>query len=536
MKTLRIAFVVLVAVVVASCGPTYKSLMLDVCKKDNNTEQYCRDAYSWSFSPRVGIFTRETPDHKGYTVVTGLPTWDDVERQLKTLADNFNAMLDPKNVEEAQFLETFNLKESAERQERIVKLLDARVHVAKLDLRFREAMGQVSPMDMLDHRDGFNPKKVFTREDPGMMFPFNSDQIEEAKARGVLKPIERLPLQFDQELGKKVFPDPNDPNEFEWKKISRGMELTNFKIVDVAKPEDSLGNYIEGYVVTDGKKESKPALKIFFPTGGTAVVVIDSDREGSGIGYGLPEYVEQVAGVVSVAQVASGILTGDSLLGKVFEEKPQEQRVPPPVKKVYVEIAKAGEPLDPWEKAPTSTGWLVPFKYENDRRDNYNVKLKFKRPEHGNNPGEPIPDYLEIESVIREWTGANRYTPSTGAVVEYYRPKGDFEKKMQAEVMHQEDTKRIRFIFEDGHEETGRIAPGSNRFIEDKPYAIDYNEGQKRWHLEKSKGSDVFDKRKQISKPTEDKTGRYDVSEEDMAVTPSMRQKMNVAPSAEPKK
>jgi len=207
------------------------------------------------------------------------------------------------------------------------------------------------------------------------------------------------------------------------------------------------------------------------------------------------------------------VIRQGSLLDALFKPKPKEERIGyPPTQLFKIEIAKVGQPVDLWEKSTDANGWIVPFKYQTTRGDNFNVRIHFKKPVI--DPANPDAahqnmEYLKIEYVEKEYTIAGqRYDASQGAVTEYYRPKGDFAGLVKAQVLYNDDTKKVDFIFPDGSEITGFITTGENKFIEDKPYAKAFTEGGKRYWIEKSEGSDIYDKRRTINTPKES-VGQY---------------------------
>lgn len=517
MKKLLYALAVYLAAIASTGCSTYLSKCEDKGKAQGWNQDQIDDACA--AGDKVFFSKPTNADNTTFTVLYSRLTVGEVRRQLDDALKNYDEILNPNNKGIAKYLEFGNLRGSLEHNEKVVKLIRSRLRTAELDVKFKEAMGQISNYDASDGYQGYNAKRIFVR-DPNQLFLFNSDQIEEARARGILQPIEHLKLEVERKYAVKR-PDPatpDDPNEFIWKPSSLGLDLVNYKILDEKRPQDNLGNYIEGYRVffEDGpkgekreRKESKPALKIFFPRPGMAIVVLDSDKEGKDTGFGLPDFVDQVGGIVSVSDVARS----EAILNGLFAEKPEEKRIMPQVKKIQVEIAKVGTPVDVWEKAPTSRGWVVPFKYWNEKKDNFNIKIKFKKVDR--DAPNPHSEFREIEYIAKEWTGGDRYTPSTGAVVEYFRPKSKLSDKLHAEVVHNESTRKLHVTLENGEDFTAVVTPGSNNFIEDKPYATAYNEGQKRWWIEKDDGKDVFNKRREMAKPKEDKTGRYDVNEDD---------------------
>src|SRR5208282_368962 len=247
----------------------------------------------------------------------------------------------------------------------------------------------------------------------------------------------------------------------------------------------------------------KPALKIFFPpSGGAAVVLIDVDREGEP-GFGLPDIIEKVYSLTSVQD----IIRQGTLVDALFQEKSaQKDRTVPPIEVFKIEIAKVDQPINVWEKAPTDVGYIVPFKYVTATGDNYNVRIKFKAPKITSDSeaeAHAHSEYMMVEYIEKEYTTAgNRYQASQGAVTEYYRPKKEFAGLVKAQVVYEDDTKKLDFIFPDGNEITGFVTSGENKFIESTPYAKAYAEGGKRFWIETSGGT-VYDKRKHVSPPKE---------------------------------
>lgn len=378
---------------------------------------------------------------------------------------------------------------------------------------------------------GYNIRKIFTSKDLSEAFPFKSDEVEGAKKDGSLKQIESLELDFSSPYDHKVTDPahPDDPEAFLWKERKLSLRLTNYKIITEETPQNNKGNYIEGYRVVDGKQESKPALKIFFPEGGYgAVVLVDTDREGRDAGFGMPDILESVSDIENVQDV----IRNGNLLASLFADKKKDLRTLPPHNLFKIEISKTDVPIDPWEKSPDANGWIVPYKYASPTGDNFNVRIKFKKPKVDPNAAEAheYSQYMEIEYIAKEYTKVGkRYNASAGQVIEYYRPKGEFAGKVQARVDEYgggegsgfgggnggtPNVHKLVFEFADGSEVSGNLPAGSNKFIEDKPYAKSYTEGTQRRWVESSNNDGKYDKRKKVSPPKE-RTGEYGWASDD---------------------
>lgn len=319
-------------------------------------------------------------------------------------------------------------------------------------------------------------------------FPFNLDEVIDARAKGILKLVESSTFDFSRQYDTKDR-DPSDPmdrNKFVWRAKKFTLKLNTYKILTSPdQPQDNDPDYIEGYRLNDsGVEEMLPTLKIFFVSG-KAVMVIDTDRFMEP-GYGLPDLVKINYGISSVYDILSDKSFVRDLL---FKDRLVEKRVPPTIKPVKVEIARIGvNKIDLWEKAPDEKGWMVPVKYWNDTKNNYKVTIKFKEADKDSK----ISNLQQIDFVKKVYSGGS------GDVVEYYTPKSEFQGKM-IECKVVDSDKRLLVQLENGKEVAGIVTEGDNQFVGDSPTVIDYNEGGKRWRIKKSEGSTVFDKRREIA-------------------------------------
>jgi hypothetical protein len=515
LRSLTTAIALMFVFLLAGCVSPYRAEFDNAGKDKHWTKKQTLAAFA--YADRIWWAREVQEGSNQYVIIYGKVPTTKVASQIETVLRDLDESLDPNNAEMVQYLDTFKLRADLTHEEQITKAQYARVHAADLENQFEQKMGdrpEYGPEAQMG--GGYNIRKIFLTKDVSEAFPFKASQIEGAKADGSLKEIESLELEYTTPYDHKASDPkhPNDENEFVWKPAKMSIRLTNYKIVTEDKPQDNKGNYIEGYRVIDGKQESKPTLKIFFPSGGEgAVVLVDTDREGEA-GFGVPDILQVASDIENVKDV----INDGTLLATLFQEKKSEKRVLPPHNLFKIEISKVDQPVDQWEKSTDPNGWIVPFKYVTMMGDNYNVRIKFKHQKiDPSNPGYPNGDhehsmFMEVEYIAKEYTKAGeRYEASPGQVIEYYHPKGLFATKVQVKVLEEDSTKKLSFEFEDGDEVVGVVPSGSNKFIEDKPYAISYTEGSKRWWIQSSDGS-KFDKRKQASPPKE-RTGEYDDSE-----------------------
>lgn len=513
MKIGTLVATLLLSALLVGCTPPYRDTFNDEGKKRGWTQKQTDAAFA--FADRI-FWSRETGANKYVIAYSKVPI-SKVREQLEGSLKDLDSALDPKNAEFKQYLDTFNLREDVKHDEEIAQAINDRLNVADLQTQFKQKMGDIPESGPeAEMAQGYNVRRLYVNKPLVDAFPFNSDVIDAAKKNGTLKQVAALTIDESVQYDHKD-PNPKNPedtNDFVWKARNQKIVLTEYKIIDVDKPLDNKGDYIEGYRVVDGKQEQYPAIRIFFPPSGSmALLLIDADEEGMP-GFGVPDVIQEISSTTNLTD----LMQNTSLLNSLFDRKEaRKDRVVSPAQLFKVEIAPLGAKVpDEWQASPDPNGWIVPFKYANSQGDNYNVRLRYKRVviDPKNPEAHPHSEYLELEYVEKEYTKTgDRYTPSAGRVTEYYRPKKEFAGKVKADVLYSADTKKVQFDFEDGTIVEGFVTPGKNKFIEDTPYARSYNEGQKRWWIESSNNDGKYDKRKSIGQPKE-QTGQYGAAEE----------------------
>jgi len=516
-KTLQAAALILALGLGTACAPPYRQTFNDEGKARGWTQKQTDAAFA--YADRT-FWSREVGENK-YVISFGKVPTAKVREQLEGVLKDLDAGLDPKNTEMKQYLDTFNLRKDVEHDEEVAQAIYDRVRASELQGQFNQAMGDTPQYGVeAELSQGYNIRKIYVNKPLADAFPFTSEQIEAAKKSGTLKQIAQVTLDESVQYDHKA-PDPRSPddqNAFVWKSRSQKVILTEYKIVDVDKPLDNKGDYIEGYRVIDGKQESRPAIKVFFPTSGSmAILLVDTDEEGQP-GFGIPNIIQQISDETNVQEL---IASGD-LLNSLFDKKEAKKNREVAASELFkIEIMPIGGHVDEWQKSQDATGWVVPFKYKTERGDNYNVRIHYKKPSFDPETASTHPhsEYMEIEYIEKEYTkSGERYEASNGKVIEYYRPKSEFSGPVKAMVQFEEDTKAVRFEFSDGSVVDGFITPLSNKFAEDQPYAKSYNEGQKRWWIESREPVTcarasaatpcAYNYRKSVGQPKE-QTGEY---------------------------
>ncbi len=511
----------LLSALLVGCAPPYRQTFNDEGKSRGWTQKQTDAAFA--YADRI-FWSREAANNK-YVITYGKVPTSKVCEQLQGTLKDIDTSLDPNNKDMRQYLDTFNLRDDVRHDEEIGQAIYDRCTAAVLQTEFKQKMGDISEYGPeAEMAQGYSARRLYVDKPLVDAFPFNSDVIDAARKAGTLKQVATLTLdESNQYDHKDPNPDnPEEPNDFIWKARSQKFVMTEYKIIDIDKPLDNRGDYIEGYRVVDGKQEQYPAIRVFFPPSGSmALMLIDADENGMP-GFGVPDVIQEISAQTNLTD----LMQNTSLLNSLFDKKEaKKDQTPTPAQLFKIEIAPLGAPVDEWAKSPDANGWIVPFKYADLAGDNYNVRIKFKPVKADIAAGGyPSGDhahslYLEIEYIAKQYTKtADQYTPTAGRVIEYYRPKGDFAGKVKAQVLFDEDTKKIQFQFEDGSIVEGFVTPGKNKFIEDTPYAKSYNEGQKRYWIESSSDNGTYDKRKTVGQPIEE-TGRYD--DDEQTPTPS---------------
>lgn len=500
MRRNRTLVALFLAAILPGCAPSYKGNYTNDAKKDGETreQQFTGLHYSYRL-----IFAKEAEDGK-YTVLYSRLSKDLVLAQVETYVQDLSDLLDyPQDDETARYMSLAG-RAHFEQEERRFKAILARVRVSELHDKFEQLLGLKSWYS--GHRDEFGydhslgyDGSVFTVTDPKAKFAFTSKTIEEAKTRGLLKPVETYTVEHFREFDHKD-PDPSAPadkNKFVWRSKRYGLKVTRYKVVPEGEtPKDNYGDYLEAYRVNDdGKQESLPALRAFLDgRGGTAVAVIDVDQEGKDTGFGLPDIVTQVSD--------SGLL-GDEMFTALFQDKENFKRIEPPkANPANVEIARVGKEVDVWEASKDPRGWEVPFPYKAEpTKDNYNVRLEFKKKKNELKAEDRLHG-VEIDYVLKEYTNGGQYTAVNGRVVEYFRTRPPYNQPiLAAKVVYNDNPKKLEFVYPDGREETGFVTPLTSRFIADKPEQVAFTLGEKRWLLRDEDGDGKYEKRKQVSPP-----------------------------------
>ncbi len=514
----RVLFLFLLFFLVASsgCVQTFYSYVRDGAKKEGMT----RDEQEVV----MAIANREALMKKSkegiYEIDKSRMTLDDVVKNLNQALADLEKIQSVKEDGWQKYNEAHDLWNYFAKEERIYRFLRDSARARQLQARFRELIGESSGDSGRSQKHAYDPRLFIAESDAEASSKFALARIEDAKTNGKLKLTQTFIVFLSDKYGlKTVDPrDPDDANRFLLKEDAWGLEIKTFAIIEGTEPVKTVANeYVEAtrVVLKRGSaddfaaiaRESLPALKIFSSANQRLNVVVGDEDKENEIGFGKPDFVEAASGIQNGHDF---YLHRKDLISRLFKtpavKGPRPKRDPP-----RVEIARvSGTTTDidsRWQKSPSPAGWSVPIEYANGNRDNYNVKIRFKDGGDSGNGGR------KVEYIVKEWhSTGDHFKPSAGAVVEYYRPKPPYDRNdiLEAKVLREESTKKLT-VTRLGEQTVTGFVYKSNIFTADEPEMIDYTYGNRRFRIADRAGNDgIYESRKEISRPTDSKTGIYD--------------------------
>lgn len=434
---------------------------------------------------------------------------EDVLKKVTEIVESLDFALNTADEGWRNYLEANNLREEFLREREKYKIVRDRLRLIYLNGRFYELLGlSRSYYDDRDFSSGLSSSapyslKYLLSDEELLKYDFVA-KMDELKAKGKYREFQKVLYFISDELAQKI-PDPNypgDPNRFLWQKIRRGLEVKTY-YASGGKSLVNEGEYIEAtrveIIALDGaeiiKRESKPVLRIF--SSGYRklnVAVADADFEGSR-GFGMPDEIFEISGIKNGDEV----FKKSGIIDFLFAEREKKEKSFYFKKEQIIEIVRAGEDLvEEWEIVNEANGWQVGFRYKDQFGENYKVKVVYKKMEFPVDHANAHSVKREIEAIAKEYyIPGNSDNPSAGAVTEYYRPKEPYNKKDVLEVETKD--KKITIYRESEPAVNGVIQNQNNLFIEDRPFRIDFTEGDQRWRIEdRTQNDGILESRKKI--------------------------------------
>jgi hypothetical protein len=244
-KKILVGVIAIITMFLGGCTPPYRQTFNDAGKEKGWTQKQTDAAFA--YADRI-FWSREVSENK-YVITYGKIPTAKVCSQLEGSLTDLDAALDPKNAEMKQYLDTFKLRKDMMHDEEIAQAIYDRCHAVDLQTEFKQKMGDISEYGPeAEMAQGYNVRKIFVNKALVDAFPFNSDVIDSARKSGTLKQVATLTLdESNQYDHKEANPkNPEDSNDFIWKARNQKLVLTEYKIVDIDKPLDNKGDYIEG--------------------------------------------------------------------------------------------------------------------------------------------------------------------------------------------------------------------------------------------------------------------------------------------------
>ena len=134
------------------------------------------------------------------------------------------------------------------------------------------------------------------------------------------------------------------------------------------------------------------------------MALVDYDEEGQP-GFGVPDVIQRLS---DEADAVSACARWSTLGQPLHKKEAKKNRIVPEAKLFKIEILPIGGHIDEWQKSSDAAGWMVPFKYANEKGDNFNVRIHYKKasfnPETMTSASHS--DYMEIEYIEKEFTRA----------------------------------------------------------------------------------------------------------------------------------
>lgn len=254
------------------------------------------------------LFVRE--DSGGSKVAYSMLLADSAISQTEFYLSNLNFLLDTSSVGNAKYVDYIpGLRVGFTHDLEVMKAINASLKAYVLKNEFDELLG--------NRFSSFYNPKIFLVDDLVSAFPFTTTAIEEARTKNQFQIVDEGTLALKRKFDHKE----GDPSVW----VASSGEMLYFagmKITADNNPDDNQVDLIEVYRYKDGKRESKPAVRIFVVNGGQyEILVLDVDKEGE-YGFGLPDYVEAVGGMGTVEEVMKSPMLLDASLSEYFGTEP----------------------------------------------------------------------------------------------------------------------------------------------------------------------------------------------------------------------
>ncbi len=396
-----------------------------------------------------------------------------------------------------KLFEKYGVREKLEKREEVVDFSLRTYREIVLSKQFKEKMGFSN-----NHK---KKNKIYYSYNLGTLWPFDDKGFSfspkydsKAKVRKILEEID-FSIKFEKKIKNPEFPKKDKIKKHLWIPAQAGIKIVS---EDLNDPTDRNSDVITVYRKNEnGILESKPAIKVYKPMGKDflSVAVVDLDRETEK-GYGEPDLVldVRVRSEDEGKEASEFYRDYGYLFKKLFEDKTKYRRIKPIEDKMRIEIVEYGDLDNRLWVEDKVTGFAVPFEYVNDRKDNFNLIVHYKERENQEEPEDPFAP-KEIDFFVKKYYDPEKsWKDVKGRVIEFCRLKDQYKPEDITDIVIY-NRKWMLLTLKDGTPKRGLF----NMFLEENPFAIEYDYGDCRFRIEDKDNSDtpLYESQKKQIKP-----------------------------------
>ncbi|MEK6760486.1 MAG: hypothetical protein AABX93_01030 [Nanoarchaeota archaeon] len=481
-----------------------KDKLNKICKEDYQwTEQECSTAFTEGLKMNYMLNVAEDIKDGGrkFEINYNRLSLDEILDREKSLVASYEANLDPKNKRVSNIFNNLGIRDILMEELLVREQRVKWMNFAKTLRKFMGEMGYDSNASDIDKtsykglaqksieesgvkKQSYNIRFVspFEKLDPVELF--SVAVIEAARKGGKLERVQSFRFPFYEQVQKQDPKKPDDPNAKIWQQELRGVEVVAYDVNgDVKKLPDYItvskmnGRNENGKIIFD-EPSARPSIQIFKSPGSSEpdIMVIDRDENL------FPEEVTRIAGITNASDLLFSKkgetidqLFADTISGN-REEKLKGFRKGYQLPEQYFDVAVVGQTKTEEFKINES-GWPLPtFRYKNEKETNYKVEIILQPPKTKDDSKEIYKRIALFKKVYH--APGNKYGEVEGNVFEYFKaPKEYAEDDVREASVIGSDNQILSIhrkgkIVEEWHIDD--ILKGA------KPFAIEYNLGDKR--------------------------------------------------------
>lgn len=410
MRKLLLVLTVIALLAMAGCIQTGYDRFVDKGKEEGWTAQQIEAAYDYFLKSAFMV----KGDDGRYTIDTTKISVEDAYQMAGNILNDLDHVLGTSDANWQKLMKAMpSAKLGFEREEQRWLYIQSQLGQVKTYLEFRDMLGyRLTAKDKQYDIAYLWPDNVHTN--------FTADYLEQAKANGTLKEVEREFVYLYTPYGYKD-PDPANPddkNAFIWRPKLQGYLIVSYAILNSTPPKELRADYCEIFRASlNGvtiSHESQPCLRAFRTLSGTRleVVVLDYDREGEG-GFGIVDKVYPV----NVDTGSELYDTYPSIFRELADSRTERtaRNRDWPEPELTLRIVRVGD-VEEWRGDFNEDGWTVPYEYRDEYAVDWSTQvIKVDKPD-----GYP---FDKIKYVVKRW--------KNNSVWEYYEPNEAYSGEME---------------------------------------------------------------------------------------------------------